>query len=124
MEAALTESRAGCLIDHALQAAAMDRELRHVETRIGAALLAPDLLAEPVHVEQLVGADRDRVEPLQEPEFLELLDGVRQRVDTDAELADGVSLLVDLAMDAACMQHQCGDEPANSSADDDGLHGT
>ena len=122
MKAALAEPRARRLIDHALQLAAMDRELRHVEARVGAAQLAPDLLPEAVEVEQLVGADRDRVEPLQQAELLQLLDGVRQRVDADAELADAVGLLVDLAVDAARMQHQRGGQPAHASADNDGLH--
>ena len=122
MEAALAEPRARRLVDDVLQLAAMDRELRHVEARIGAAQLAPDLLPEAVEIEQLVGADRDRVEPLQQPEFLQLLDGVRQRVDADAKLADAVGLLIDLALDAARMQHQRGDEPAHSSAGNDGLH--
>ena len=86
------------------------------------ALFAPDLLAETVEIEQLVGADRDGVEPLQKPELFQLLDRMRQRVDADAELADAICLLVDFAIDAARMQHQRGDKPANSSADDDGLH--
>ena len=122
MEAALAEPRARRLIDHALQAPAMDRELRHVEARVEPTLFAPDLLPEAVEIEQLVGADRDRVEPLQQAELLQLLDGVRQRVDADAELADAVGLLVHLAVDAARMQHQRGDEPAHTSADNDGLH--
>ena len=122
VEAALAEPRARRLIDHALQLAAMDRELRHVVAGIEPARLAPDLLAEAVQVEQLVGADRDRVEPLQQPELLQLLDGVRQRVDADPELADAVGLLIDLAVDAARMQHQGGGQPAHASADDDRLH--
>src|ERR1044072_4020518 len=122
MKAALAEPRARRLIDHALQPAAVDRELRYVEPCVRAAQLAPDLLPEPVHVEQLVGADRDRIEPLQQAQLLQLLDGVRQRVDADAELADAVGLLVDLAVDAARMQHQRGGQPAHASADNDGLH--
>src|ERR1041385_82309 len=113
METALAEPRARRLIDHALQAPTMDRELRYVEARVEPALFAPDLLPEAVEIEQLVGADRDRVEPLQQPQLLQLLDGVRQRVDADPELADGVGLLVDLAIDAARMQHQRGDKPAH-----------
>src|SRR3954467_12173566 len=100
----------------------MDRELRHVETSIGAAQFTPDLLAEPVEVEQLVGTNPNRIEPLQQPKLLEFLDRMRQRIDADTELTEGVGLLVDLAIDAARMQHQRGDEPANSAADDDGLH--
>ena len=70
VDAALAEPRAHRLEDHALQPAAMDRELRHVVAGVEAARLAPDLLAEPVGVDQFVGADADRVEPLQQPELL------------------------------------------------------
>ena len=52
-------------MDHALQAAAMDRELRHVVAGAEAARLAPDFLAVAVEVIQLVGADRGRIEPVQ-----------------------------------------------------------
>ena len=68
MDAAFAEPRAHRLVDHALQPAAMDRELRHVVAGVEAARLAPDLLAEAVGVDQLVGADRDRVEPVQQAE--------------------------------------------------------
>ena len=70
VQAAFAEPRAHRLVDHALQAAAMDRELRHVVAGVEAARLAPDLLAEAVGVDQLVGADADRVEPLQQAELL------------------------------------------------------
>src|ERR1041385_9095535 len=122
METALAEPRARRLIDHALQAPTMDRELRYVEARVEPTLFTPDLLPEAVEVEQLVGADRDRVKPLQQSELLQLPDGMRQGVGGDAEVADGIGLLIDLAIDAARMQHQRGDEPANSAADDDRLH--
>ena len=88
VQAAFAEPRAHRLVDHALQPAAMDGELRHVIAGIDAARLAPDLLTEAVGVDQLVGADRDGVEPLHQAELLQLLDGMRQRVDADAELAD------------------------------------
>jgi hypothetical protein len=110
------------LMDDALQTPAMDRELRHVVAGVEAARLAPDLLAEAVGVDQLVGPDRDRVEPLHQAELAQFLDGVRQRVDADAELADGFGLLEDFAVDAARVQHQCRRKPANSTADDDRLH--
>src|SRR5262245_30493026 len=101
----------------------MDRDLRHVVARIEAARLAPDLLAETVGVDQFKRADRDRVEPLHQPELLQFLDRVRQRVDADAELADALRLLEQLAVDAARMQHQRRGETANSAADNDDLHG-
>src|ERR1043165_306933 len=122
MEAAFGKPRARRLIDHVLQLAAVNGELRHLEAGVEPTQFAPDFLPEAVEIEQLVGADGDRVEPLEEAELLELLDRVRQRVDADAELADGVGLLEDFAIDAARMQHQRGDEPADSAADDDGLH--
>ena len=122
VQAAFAEPRAHRLMDHALQPAAMDGELRHVVAGVDAARLAPDLLAEAVGVDQLVGADRDRVEPLQQAELLQFLDGVRQRVDADAELADALGLLEQLAVDAAGMQHQGRGEPADPSADDNDLH--
>ena len=43
---------------HALQHAAVDRELRHGVAGVQPAQLAPHLLAEAVHVDQLVGAHR------------------------------------------------------------------
>ena len=123
VQAAFAEPRTHRLVDHALQPAAMDRELRHVVAGIDAARLAPDLLAEAVGVDQLVGADRDGVEPLHQAELLQFLDGMRQRVDADAEFADALGLLEQLAVDAAGMQHQGRGEPADPAADDNDLHG-
>ena len=101
MDARFPHSGPDRLIDRALKAAAMDGKLRHLVTGIEAARLAPDLLAEPIGVEQLEGADRDGIEPLEQTEFGQFLDGMRQRVDADAELADDVGLLVELAVDPA-----------------------
>src|SRR6185437_15779030 len=53
-------------VDHALQPAAMNRELRNVMAGIEAARIAPDFLAVTVEVIQHVGADRDVVELLQQ----------------------------------------------------------
>ena len=122
MDARFAEPRPRRGIDHALQPAAMDGELRIVEAGIGAARFAPDFLAEPVAIEQLIGADRDRIEPVQQAELRQLLDGVRQRIDPDPELADLVGLLEHLAVDAASLQHQRRGQPANPAADDDRLH--
>ena len=122
VDLAFAEAGAGRLIDDALQLAAMDRELRHVEAGIQAAQFVPDGLAEAVGVEQFVGADGDRVEPLEQAELFQFADRVRQRVDADAEFADGVGLLKNLAVDAAGMQHQRRGQAANASADDDDFH--
>src|SRR5262249_13887283 len=89
------------LMKHALQPAAVDRELRHLVAGVEAARLAPDLLAVTVGVDQLARADRHLVEARQQAELLELRDGMRQHVDADAKLADLARGLVDLAADAA-----------------------
>ena len=109
-------------VDHALQPAAMDRELRHVMAGIDAAGFAPDFLAVAVEIIKLVGADRDVVELLQQAEAGEFADRMRQRVDADAEFADGVGLLEQLAVDAAGPQHQRGGKAADTAADDNRLH--
>src|SRR5208282_4981641 len=122
VNAGFSEPRPHRLVDHALQPAAMNRELRNVITGVDAARLAPDLLTETVGVEQLVGADRDSIQALEQAELGQFLDGVRQRIDADAQLADGVRLLEEFAVDPAGVQHQRRDQPADARACDDHLH--
>ena len=110
------------LMDDALQPAAMDRELRHVVAGIEPALFVPDFLAVAGQIKQLVGADRDLVEPVQQAEAGEFADRMRQRVDADAEFADGIGLLEQFAADAAGPQHQRGGQAADTAADDNRLH--
>ena len=109
-------------VDHALQPAAVNRELRHVMTGIDAAGLAPDLLAVTIEIIEDVGADRGIVELLQQPEAGELADRMRKRIDSVAEFADGVRLLEQLAADAARPQHQRSGKAANSTPDDNRFH--
>src|SRR5260221_8172777 len=109
-------------MNYALQATAMDRELRHVMAGAEAARLAPDFLAVAIEIIQFIGADRDRVEPVQETEAGEFADRMRQRVDADAELADRVRLLVQLAIETPRAQHQRSGEAANAASDDDCFH--
>ena len=123
MQTAFAEPRTHRLINHALQPAAMHGELRHVVAGVDAARLAPYLLTEAIGIDQFVGADRDGIEPLQQAELLQFLDGMRQRVDADAKLADALGLLEQLAVDAAGMQHQSRRQPPDPSTDDDHLHG-
>ena len=100
------EPRTDGLVDDAVQPPAMDGELRELVACVSTTQLAPDFLAETVGVEELVGADADHVEPAEQIELGQLLDGVRQRVDADAEFADGVGLLVNLARDPARVEHE------------------
>src|SRR3954471_9051354 len=88
-------------MNDALKATAVDRKLRHVVAGIDSAGFAPDLLAVAVEVIELVGADCDVVELLQQAETCELTHCVRQRVDANAKLADGIGLLENLGTDAA-----------------------
>ena len=67
----------------------MNRKLRHVVARMQAARFAPDLVAATIHHDQLTSADRDCVELFQEIQLGENLDGVRQDVEADAQLANG-----------------------------------
>ena len=53
------------LVQHGLQLAAVDRELRKLVAGVEAAQVAPHLLAEAVGVDQLVGSDADPVERLE-----------------------------------------------------------
>src|SRR5579871_756303 len=122
MDEFLAEALFDRVMDHALQPAAMDRELRHVVAGVDAADVAPDLLAVAVEVIKHVGADRDVVELLQQAELGEFTDRMRQRVDADAEFADGIGLFEQLAADAAGAQHQGRGQAADTAADDNRLH--
>src|ERR1700722_16721289 len=105
-----------------LQPPSVDRELRHIMAGVDAANVAPDFLAMAVEIIKHVSADRDVVELLQETKTGEFADRMRQRVDADAEFADGVGLLEQFAADAACSQHQGGSQPADTATDDNRLH--
>ena len=83
---------------------------------------APDFLAVAIEIVKHVGADRDVVELLQQAEAREFADRMRQRVDADAEFADGVRLLEQFAADAAGPQHQRGGEAPDTAPDDNRLH--
>src|SRR5262249_19088189 len=115
MNARLAQSRAHSLKDHALQAAAMNGELRVFIAGIGAARLAPDLLREAICIDELIGADADGVEARQQSKLRELLDRMRECIDSNPKLANGFALLVKLAVDPARMQHQGGGQAANAA---------
>ena len=105
-------------MDHALQAAAMHRELRHVVAGIEPARLAPDFLAVAIEIIQHVGANGGGVEPVQQSQARQFADRMRQRVDADAKFANGVGLFEQFAIDTPRAQHQRGGEAANTASDD------
>src|SRR5258708_17435571 len=109
-------------VDHALQPAAMNRKLRHIMAGVDAAGFAPDLLAMAIEIVKHIGTDRDVVELLQQAEAGKFTDRMRQRIDADAKLADGVRLLEQFATNAAGAKHQRGSEAPDSASDDNRLH--
>src|ERR1041385_7142383 len=116
------EPRLDRAVDHALQPPAVNGELRHIMTGRDAARLAPDLLAMTVQIIQFVGADGDCVERIEQAESCQLSDRMRQRIDADAEFADRLGLLEQLAGNASRAQHQRRGEPSDAAADDDRFH--
>src|SRR3984957_9373348 len=111
-------------VNHALQPAAMDRELRHVMAGVDTADVAPDFLAMAIEIIEHISADRDVVELLQQTKAGEFADRMRQRIDADAEFADRIRLLEQFAPDAAGPQHQPRGQAANTATDDNRLHRT
>ncbi len=110
------------IVQHPLQATAVDRELRHRVAGVDAARLAPHLLALAVEVDEFARAHAHPVERGEEADLGKLADRVRQRVDADADLAHLRRLLVEASADAAPLQHEGGGEPPNPRADDDDPH--
>src|ERR1700689_272086 len=91
-------------------------------TGIDATHVAPNFLAMAVEIIKHVGADRDVVELLQQPKTSQFADRMRQRVDADAEFAEGAAFLKQPASQAAGAQHQRRGQAANTTADDNRLH--
>ena len=110
------------LMDHALQTAAMNGELRHLVAGIEPARLVPDLLAVAGQVEQLIGLDADLIEAIKQTQLRKFPDCMRQSVDADAKLADRVRLFIDLAINAAGSQHERGGQAADPATDNNRLH--
>src|SRR3984957_8391931 len=109
-------------MDHALQPAAMDRELGHVMTGGDASGFLPDFLAMAIEIIEIVGADRDVVEFLQKAEAGKFADRMGQRVDADTEFTDRIGLLEQFATDAAGTQHQRRSQASDTTPDDNRLH--
>ena len=72
---------------------------------------------------QLLGADADGVELGQEIERGELLDGVGENVNADADLSDLGGLFENDAFDATPMKHERQRQPADASARNEHFHG-
>ena len=69
-----------------------------------------------------MSAGPDPVEPRQQAELRQFLGDVRQRVDTDAELADAVRLLVDLAVTLRACSISAAVSLRFRPQNDDGFH--
>src|SRR5690606_373243 len=97
-------------------------ELRIIVAGVPAERLDVDKLAEAVEIAGVGGRDRDLGQRLLEAELAQLLAGVRQDIDADAERLDLRRGLVDAAGDAAPLQHEPEREPAYAAADDQYFH--
>ena len=96
--------------------------MRDIVAGIEPARLAPNLLPETIGIEELVRPDRHGVQAIEQAEFGQFLDGVGEGVDANAELADGVRLLENLAINPARMEHERRDQAADAAPCDDHLH--
>ena len=104
---------------HALQVAAVDRELRRVVARPAAGRLGIDELAEPVEERRLARDDREPLQVVEHAERAQLGGGMRQDVDADAERQDLAARLVDPTGDARGVQAERQRQAADAGADDE-----
>src|ERR1700722_7841328 len=112
------------VVDRLLQTAAMDRELRIVETGVDATQFGPHLLAKSADVVKFLGADAGGVEPGQEIERSEFLDGVRENVDADTDLPDLGGLFENDAFDAPPMKHEREGQSTEARTRNEHFHGS
>ena len=103
---------------HALQVAAVDRELRRLVAGPASRGLGVDELAEAVEERRLARRHRDPLQRFEHAERAQLGGRVRQDVDADAERPDLRRLLVDPAGDAGAVQAEGERQPADAGADD------
>src|SRR5579872_5757766 len=90
--------------------------------RVDAAHVAPNFLAMTIEIIEYVSADRDIVKFLQQAELGQFADRVRQGVDADPELADGVGLFEQFTSDAAGAKHQRRGQTTDTATDDNYFH--
>ena len=110
------------LVQDRLQSTAVNGELGNGEPCGEATRPPQDRLPEPVGVRQLGGPDGDLVELVEQAHLGQLLHGVRQEVDPDAQLAEPVALLVDLDVHARPVQAQRREQATYPGSRDDDLH--
>lgn len=111
------------LIEHALELAAMDAELRDVVAGRDAPRLVPDRLAATGHIDLASRANANAIERGQQAEGGERFDRVRLHVDADAKLAHLRGQLEDLRLDSDLVQCQRRGQPADARSRDHDPHG-
>ena len=112
------------VVQHLLQPPAMDRELRHLVTRMHATQLGPDLLSLLGEVTQLARPHAHGVQCRQQPQVRQFPDGMGQHVDADTDLAHLARRFVKLHRHAAGVQHQRRGQPADARPCDQDAHVT
>ena len=108
---------------NALEAPAMDRNLRPGMSGGAAARLAPDFLAEPVEHRPFVAGIAGLPEFAAQIEKFELANRMRLQIDADAELLQFRNELIDVNLDALCLQEQGGRQTSDAAAGNHDLHG-
>ena len=121
-DAVLADALLHGLVQHAVQRAAVDADLRILVAGALAARLLVDELAEAVEEAALGVLDAGREQLVAQAERGEFAHAVRQQRDADAELLQLGRRLVDAARDAARMQVERERQPANPAADDCDVH--
>ena len=123
MNPCLAEPLQHGLVEYLQQLTAMNRELGPVIARGAAARLGPDALAVFGVEDQLAGGNADRGEAVQQTKFGQLANRMRQDVDADAQLTDGVSgfINIDLA-EAGVMERQGQRHTADTTTDNGDFH--
>ena len=85
-------------------------------------ILLPNLLTVTVGINQLPGLDADCCKFVLQSQFGKLSDGVRQHIDADAKRSNGHSL-ENGRLNSRLLKAERRRQPANSTADDEHMHG-
>src|SRR5262249_57083704 len=107
---------------HAKELAAMDAELRHIVSGVGAAQFVPHDLTETIAVDQFADLDTSPLQRGKQAKSRQNSGGMRLHVDADAELADLVCLFEYLGIDAGLTESQRCGQTANAATNNQDPH--
>ncbi len=110
-------------VEHAMQLAPADADLRQLIAGVAAARLAVDELAETVEKNAFKILDAGRLQLGLQAQLSQFAHRVRQQGDAHADLAHLGNGFVEIASQAPSVQGQCQAEAPDAGADDCDLHG-